>query len=95
MKVKLLDTSSAGTWSRDCELLCISDCNGFRLSYHKDEDDTYWSLRCEGIIGYKVISEEFSTVGYLLNLPIEGAFFEILDSPWINELIDITKKKRF
>ena len=35
---------------------------------------------------YKVVGEEFFRVGYLRNLPKEGAFFEICGSPWINEL---------
>ena len=85
MKVEKLDTPAAGTWARDCELLCLSDCKGFKISYHTDEDDTHWSLQCKGIVAYKVISEEFSAIGYLLNLPAEGAFFQILDSPWIRE----------
>jgi len=85
MKIKKIDAPAAGTWARDCELLCLSDCKGFKISYYRDEDNTYWSLRCERIVAYKVISEEFSTIGYLLNLPVEGAFFEILDSPWIRE----------
>ena len=85
MKIEKVDTPAAGTWARDCELLCLSDCNGFKISYHRDEDDTYWCLQCKGIVAYKVFSEEFSMVGYLLNLPVEGAFFEILDSPWIHE----------
>lgn len=85
MKIETLNIPAAGTWARDCELLCLSYCQGFNLSYHKDEDDTYWSLRCTNVVAYKVISEEFSTIGYLLQLPIEGAFFEILDSPWIND----------
>ena len=80
-----IDTPAAGTWARDCELICLSDCKGFRLSYHKDEDDTYWSMQCEGIVAYKVLGEEFSRTGYLINLPVDGAFFEILDSPWIRE----------
>ncbi len=85
MKIEKVDIPAAGTWARDCELLCLSDCKGFKISYHRDEDDTYWCLQCKGIVAYKVFSEEFSMVGYLLNLPVEGAFFEILDSPWIHE----------
>lgn len=83
MKIKQINTPSAGTWARDCELLFLSQCKGFRLIYHKDEDDTYWIIRCEGIVAYQVSGEEFSREGYLINLPVEGAFFEILDSPWI------------
>ena len=58
---------------------------GFKITYRREEDDTYWSLQCKYIISYKVISEEFSVVGYLMKLPSDGAFFEILDSPWVLE----------
>ena len=85
MKIEKIDIQAAGTWARDCELLCLSDCKGFKLSYHRDEDDTYWSLQCKGIVAYKVFGEEFSRASYLINLPSDGAFFEILDSPWIHE----------
>lgn len=86
MKTKKINTPAAGTWSRDCELLYLLDQKGFELSYHKDEDDTYWKLKCHKMVAYKLISEELSTKGYLIGLPIEGAFFEIVDSPWIKEL---------
>lgn len=85
MKIEKIGTPAAGTWARDCELLCLSDSGGFKIIYHRDEDDTYWSLQCERIVAYKVTSEEFSRTGYLINLPVDGAFFEILDSPWIHE----------
>ena len=85
MKIEKIDTSAAGTWARDCELIRLSDYKDFKISYHRDGDDTYWSVQCEGVVAYKVISEEFSRYGYLINLPTEGAFFEILDSPWICE----------
>ena len=85
MKIGKLNIPAAGTWARDCELICLFDYKGFRVNYHRDEDDTYWSLRCEGIVAYQVIGEEFSRAGYLIDLPVDGAFFEILDSPWIHE----------
>ena len=85
MKIKKIKTSAAGTWARDCELICLSDYKGVRISYHKDEDDTYWNLQCKRIVAYKVTNEEFSRDGYLINLPTDGAFFEVLDSPWISE----------
>ncbi len=31
-----------------------------------------------------MIIKEFSREGYLINLPVEGSFFEILDSPWLS-----------
>ena len=100
MKIKKVNTPAAGTWARDCELISLSYCNGFKLSYRRDEDDTYWSMQCEGIVAYQVIAEEFSRAGYLINLPAEDAFFEILDSPWIREfgqdqLIILNKCKHY
>lgn len=96
MKIKKVDTPAAGSWSRDCELIYLTDCKGFKLHYHRDEDDTYWSLQCEHIVAYKVVSEEFSTFGSLGKMPVEGAFFEILDSPWKREFgperVDILDK---
>lgn len=95
MKIIPIDTPGAGTWARDCELLYLyqnysstPDYPGFRISYHRDEDDTYWEMYCTPT-AYKVVCEELSRAGYLGNLPLEGgAFFEILDSPWIDELKD-------
>lgn len=85
MKIEKIDTPAAGTWARDCELLCLSECKRFKITYYKDEDGTYWALHCNHIVAYKVFSEEFSMVGYLVKMPIDGAFFEIIDSPWIKE----------
>jgi len=85
MKIIQIDTPAGGTWARDCELMDLTQHKGFKIIYHRDEDDTYWSLQCELIVAYKVIGEEFSTTGYLINLPSDGAFFEIVDSPWIRE----------
>jgi hypothetical protein len=85
MKITSINIPAAGTRARDCELLSLSDCRGFTLNYRKDEDNTFWSMRHQGIIAYKVISEEFARNGYLTKLPVNGSFFEVLDSPWIDE----------
>lgn len=86
MRIKLIDTPAAGTWARDCELIDLNlDKHGFKISYYRDEDNTYWIMR-SSITAFKLTSEELSTRGYLINLIVDGAFFEILDSPWIEEL---------
>ena len=87
MKINKIDTPAAGAWARDCELLRLAQHKGLKVSYHRDEDDTYWSLQCYRIVAYKVTNEEFSRDDYLINLPTEGAFFEILDPPWISEFV--------
>ena len=38
-------------------------------------------------MAYKVLGEEFSRIGYLIDLPVDGAFFEILNSPWMSEFL--------
>ncbi len=88
MKIKTIDIPAAGTWARDCELISLIYHNEFKLNYHKDEDDTYWSIKVHGMIAYKVFSEEFYMRGYLMDLPVEGAFYEISDSPWVSEFRD-------
>ncbi len=85
MKFRQIDIPAAGTWSRDCEVKSLVYCKGFKISYHKDEDDTYWNLRSEIVIAVRVLSEEFSRGAYLIDLPTDGAFFEVLDSPWMAE----------
>lgn len=45
MKIKIIDTPAEGTWARDCELICLFDCKGFKISYRRGEDDTYWKVR--------------------------------------------------
>lgn len=85
MKIEKISIPAAGTWPRDCELIYLIQHKGLKIIYHKDEDDTYWDIQCERIVAYKVTNEEFSRTGYLTTLPVDGAFFEISDSPWICE----------
>ncbi len=85
MKIEKLNIPAAGTWARDCELTNLIQHKGLKINYHKDEDDSNWNIECQNIVAYKITNEEFSRNGYLKNLPVEGAFFEILDSPWISE----------
>lgn len=85
MKIEKINIPAAGTWARDCELMCLTQHKGLKIYYHRDEDDSYWRLKCERIVAYKVTNEEFSRTSYLMGLPVEGAFFEILDSPWMRE----------
>lgn len=50
----------------------------------------------QDFIALKITSEEFTADKCLRSLPVDAAFFEIDDSPWINELMytkkDILKK---
>jgi hypothetical protein len=98
MNVQILNIPAAGESSRDCELICFLNFREYILNYHKDSDHTYWNVSWEGMVAYKVISEEFALGGYLMNLPKEGAFYEVTDSPWIaefNNYKDISKCKHY
>jgi hypothetical protein len=85
MLIKTLDVPAAGTWARDCILISLSYTDELKISYQK-EDDTLWELQGQGVIAFNLASEEFSLAPFLLNLPVEGAFFEMLDSPLLAEL---------
>ncbi len=85
MKIKTIDIPAAGKWARDFELMSLSDEKSFTLYYHKAEDNTYWKLGCSLVIAYQVTDSEFVLGNYLLELPEEGVFVEITDSPWISE----------
>lgn len=70
MKIEKVDTPGTGTWSRDCELLYLTQDKGLKIGCHRDEDDTYWGIQCKRIVAYKVINEElfdntlFDTLAY-------------------------------
>ncbi len=92
MKIEKSTISAAGIWAKDCELTNLTQRKELKINYHKDEDDSYWIIECKNIVAYKITNEEFSRTGYLMKLPVDGAFFEILDSPWMQEFQgDLTK----
>lgn len=83
MKIEPLNIPAA--CAKGFELISINlDRKGFRIDY-RSKDEIYWILRCEHMIAYKVVGKEISENKYLMSLPLEGTFFEILDSPWIAE----------
>lgn len=89
MKVEFLDTPAAGKRARDCEFLSLqNDEKGLKINFHRKEDNTYWSMICYGLAAYKIIGEELLNGNYLTDLPTDGSFYEIFDSPWIEELKD-------
>ena len=87
MDIITIENSASGTWHRDAELLAIKSHTGLELIVEKDSDNKKWRIVFNGIIAYKVTCEEFY-VGILDQLPIDGGFFEIKDSPWIAEYGD-------
>jgi hypothetical protein len=85
MQVITLNIPAAGEWSRDCILKSLVYKNELKISYQK-EDDTLWELQCQGVLAFNLAAEEFALGRFLLKLPVEGAFYEIIDSPWIAEM---------
>ena len=91
MRIIDIKSPASGTWHRDCELLSVKSGGGLELLVYKEGDNTKWRIMFSGIVAYKVTSEEFSVVGVLGELPNEGGFYEIFDSPWIAEYGDYRK----
>lgn len=87
MKIIELNIPVSGTWHRDSELLAIGGkLPDLELVIKKDSDSSRWHVRFTDATAYKVTSEEFSTTGFLASLPLEGGFFEAIESPWMGEL---------
>ena len=77
----------SGSWIRDCELYDFHKYPRLSLEFNKESDNTKWEIYFEDYIAFKVTSHEFSF--HLISLdqmPDQGAFFYIDDSPWLNEL---------
>lgn len=76
-----------GTWTRDCILLSFEGgLSRIELMVDKDSTNSKWRVVFDNVVAYKVMQEEFSTTGILYDFPIEGGFFEVKDSSWIEEL---------
>jgi len=88
MKFITLDIPAAGTWKRDCELVAFNKYP-LSLEFIKDSDSTKWKITFDDFIAFKVTSEEFTA--HLENVPIEGAFYIIENSPWLENLRTLDK----
>jgi hypothetical protein len=83
MKYITLDIPPAGSWKRDCELVHFN----FRplwLEILKESDETKWKIKFNGLVAFKITSEEFTI--HLKNTPKNGSFYLIEDSFWISDL---------
>jgi hypothetical protein len=58
--------------------------DGLRLLLSEDETDQLWRVVFEDFQAVRVTSEESS--GIRQELPTDGGFFEVQESPWILEL---------
>ena len=92
MKVIKLNIPVAGCWKRDCELTDIQVKPSLLLAFNVETDDSVWRIVFKDYIAIKITSEEFTADKCLRALPVEGAFFEIADSPWIEELMYAKKE---
>ena len=85
--IKYLDKSFSGTWHRDCELLSFKfKPSPLELIYYRDEDSTNWKINFDSVAAFRLITEELSVFDYLIFLPVDGSFYELVDSPWLAKL---------
>ena len=73
-------------WHRENELdeLVLNQTTGLSLLISGEEKGA-WRLSFKSVAAFRVTTEE-CIGGFLLNLPIGGSAFEVLDSDWIHEL---------
>jgi len=87
MKFVPLLIPPSGSWIRDCELYAFQKDPCLSLKFHKESDDTSWDIYFEDYVAFKITCHEFAV--HLIcskQMPNQGAFFYIENSPWLNEL---------
>lgn len=86
MDVESWDVPVISTWQKSNTLVDFSYTeHGLEIVLIEEESKQRWVLIFEEIIGFKVISDEWSKWSTEL-IPPDGAFFEIIDSPWLAAL---------
>lgn len=93
MKYLILDIPPAGSWKRDCELVEFN-FQPLGLQIAKESDYTKWNITFDGIIAFKITSEEFTI--HLQNVPTSGSFYIVENSAWLHDFskigVDVLKK---
>ena len=86
MQVKSWDVPIRAAWHRANELLDVSfRREGLTLEVVEEDTAQTWRMTFERVQAFKSTTEECAA-SLLEHLPEQGGFFEIIDSPWLNEL---------
>lgn len=86
MSIKIWDLPIKGEWHRATGLESISfGREGLTLHLVEEDSEKHWRLHFPEVQAFKCVTEE-SASGLLGSLPTRGAFYEVVDSPWLREL---------
>lgn len=86
MSVKAWELPIKAEWHRATELGSLSfSRDGLTLILIEGDSGRHWRLRFPEVQAFKCITEE-SAADLLGTLPPQGAFYEVVDSPWLSEL---------
>jgi hypothetical protein len=86
MKARLWDTPIRASWHRANELAQLSfGRDGLTLKLVEEETEQAWVMNFRSVQAFRSTTEECAG-SILSRLPEKGGFFEIVDSPWLEEL---------
>lgn len=86
MPVKTWDLPVKAEWHRATVLESLSfGRDGLALYLVEDDSKRRWRLHFTEVQAFKCVTEE-SASSLLGSLPTKGAFYEVVDSPWLREL---------
>ena len=86
MLVETWDVPVTAEWQKSNVLVDFAYSeDGLEIELVEGESKQQWLLQFEEILGFKVIRDEWSEWS-AEPFPADGAFFEIVDSPWLEAL---------
>ena len=86
MDIAAWDVPINATWQNSNILIDLAyNEDGLEIVLLEEERRQRWVMHFEEILAYKVITEEWSKWS-TQQIPADGGFFEILDSPWLAAL---------
>jgi len=88
MNIKPRNVPLKAEWHRATTLLELSfSRNGLAMRVVEEDTEKEWHFRFREVQAFKCTAEESgAAVRGSLPLPVEGAFYEVTDSPWLREL---------
>lgn len=86
MHVKPWGVPISASWYRATELKELRfDRTGLHLVVVEEESERQWTVHFKSVQAFRSTTEECA-ITVIEQLPIEGGFFEIENSPWLDEL---------
>ncbi|MDK1021893.1 MAG: hypothetical protein QGD90_09700 [Candidatus Hydrogenedentes bacterium] len=86
MDVQIWDVPINATWSKSNILVDFAyNEDGVEIVLLEEESKQRWVMHFEEVMAFKIISNEWAKWS-TAQIPPDGGFFEIMDSPWLQAL---------